>query len=87
MSSGIGRQQRPRSACVSAQSDQGFHCPLTELLETKKVSTEDKCPDETAHARDESDSVHFAHARNVFACRCSYCCISVHVFICLYTIN
>ena len=26
-------QQRPRSACASAQSDQGLHCPLTESLD------------------------------------------------------
>ena len=27
-------QQRPRSACASAQSDQGLHCLLTESLDT-----------------------------------------------------
>ena len=34
VSSGIWGQQRPRSACTSAQSDQGLPCPLTELLDT-----------------------------------------------------
>ena len=33
-SSGICRQRRPRSACVSAQSDQDLFCPLTESLGT-----------------------------------------------------
>ena len=31
---GICGQRRPRSACASAQSDQGLHCPLTELSDT-----------------------------------------------------
>ena len=30
--SGMCRQRRPRSACASAQSDQGFRCPQTESL-------------------------------------------------------
>ena len=30
VSSGICEQWRPRSACISTQSDQGLHCPLTE---------------------------------------------------------
>ena len=34
VSSGICGQQRPRSACASAQSDQGLHCRLTESLDT-----------------------------------------------------
>ena len=32
VSSGICGQRRPRSACASAQSYQGRHCPLTESL-------------------------------------------------------
>ena len=36
VSSGIGGQRRPRSACASAQSDQGLHCPLTESFDTIK---------------------------------------------------
>ena len=32
LSSGICGQQRPRSACAFAQSDQGLHCSLTESL-------------------------------------------------------
>ena len=34
--SGVCGQRRPRSACASAQSDQGFNCPLTESLDTIK---------------------------------------------------
>ena len=34
VSSCICGQPRPRSACASAQSDQGLHCPLTESLDT-----------------------------------------------------
>ena len=31
------RQRRPRSACASAQSDQGLLYPLTELLDAVKI--------------------------------------------------
>ena len=34
VSSDICGQRRPRSACASAQSDQGLHCPLTKSLAT-----------------------------------------------------
>ena len=34
MSKGVCGQQRPRSACASAQSDQGLYCPQTESLDT-----------------------------------------------------
>ena len=34
VSLGICGQRRPRSACASAQSDQGLHFPLTESLDT-----------------------------------------------------
>ena len=33
---GICEQRRSKSACAPAQSDQGFRCPLTELLPTKE---------------------------------------------------
>ena len=62
--SGICGQLRPRSACASAQSDPGLHCPHTESLHTD--STERKCPDETCtYARYES--VHSAHLRKPFS--------------------
>ena len=50
MSPGICGRQRLRSACASAQSDQGLCCPLTELdfIECIKKS---KCLDETSRMR------------------------------------
>ena len=35
-------QRRPRSACASAQSDQGLHCPLTESWDTIKCFNGDQ---------------------------------------------
>ena len=40
-------EKMPRSACASAQSYQGFHCPLTELLDTKTVLTNRETRDDT----------------------------------------
>ena len=47
LSLGICRQQMPRSACTSAQSDQGLHCPQTESLDTKECIT--PCPAEPGY--------------------------------------
>ena len=68
MSSGIYGQRRPRSACASAQSDQGFHYPLTELLDTTEcMNGEQKPGRDLAHAH---DGTYFAHAwRPFFAWR------------------
>ena len=64
VSSGICGQRRPRSACPSAQSDQGLRCPLTGQMTLQNVSMGSKCPDETSkHVWDESESVHFLNAR------------------------
>ena len=64
MSSGKCRQRRPRSDCASVQSDQGLRCPLTELLATTECIIEEQMPGrDFAHARDESESGHFAHVR------------------------
>ena len=50
-----------RTACASSQSDQGLRCPLTELLDNIKCMNAE-------HAWDESESVHFEHARRyIFA--------------------
>ena len=38
------RAARPRSACASAQSDQGLHCPLTESLDTIECMTGEQRP-------------------------------------------
>ena len=62
MTSDIGRQRRPKSACASIQSDQGLHCPLTESLNTLNVSIEIKCPDESLRMRRINLNVHFGHA-------------------------
>ena len=37
-------QPRPRLACVSVQSDQELHCPLTELLDTTKCMNVEQMP-------------------------------------------
>ena len=39
MFSDICGQRMSRSACASAQSDQGLHCPQTEILDTTKCMT------------------------------------------------
>ena len=39
VSSGICGQRRSRSACASAQSDQGLQCPLTDSLDTTECMT------------------------------------------------
>ena len=44
MSSGICGQRRPRSACASAQADQGLHCLLTESLDTTKCMNGEQQP-------------------------------------------
>ena len=44
VSSGIYGQQRPRSACASAQSDQGLCCELTELLDDTECMNEEQRP-------------------------------------------
>ena len=40
--SGICGQRRPRSACASAQSDQGLRCPLTDSLDTTEYMSRAK---------------------------------------------
>ena len=42
--SGICGQQRPRSACASAQSAQDLHCPLTDSLDTIEVIAGEQRP-------------------------------------------
>ena len=72
MSLSICEQRRPRSACASTQSDQGLHCSLTESMDTiESINGEQKPGWDFAHAWDESESAHFAHAwRHLFAWRC-----------------
>ena len=64
MSSGICGQRRLRSDCASAQSDQGFRCSLTELLDSVEYINGGQMPRrDFAHAWDEAKCVHFAHAQ------------------------
>ena len=52
VSSGICRQRRPRSACASAQSDQGLLCPRTMSLDTTEyMNMESKGTDNILHMR------------------------------------
>ena len=44
VSSGICRQQRPRSDCTSAESDQGLYSPLTESLGTTECMNGEQTP-------------------------------------------
>ena len=54
VSSGICVQRRPRLACTSAQSDQGFGCPLSELLDTIECMNGEQRPGwYMAHALDD----------------------------------
>ena len=63
--SGICGQRRPRSACASAQSDQGLRCPLTESLDTIECMNGEQMPGwNFTHVRYES--MHFAHPRTHF---------------------
>ena len=68
VSSGIYGQRRPRSDCADAQSDQNHRCPLTESFDTIAFINWEQMPRwDFAHARDESESAHFAHARGTFS--------------------
>ena len=54
MSSDICGQQRPKSACVSAQSDQDLPCPLTESLNTTECMNGEQRPGRYfAHVQDD----------------------------------
>ena len=54
MPSGICVQRRPRSACVSAQSDQGLHCLLTESLDTTEYEWRARAAWYFTHAQDDN---------------------------------
>ena len=67
VSSSIYGQQRPESACASAQSNQGLRCPSTETFDTIECANGEQMPrSDFAHARDGSESVHFAYVRRPF---------------------
>ena len=44
VSPGICGQRRLRSACTYAQSDQGLHCPLTELFDKTDCMNVEQMP-------------------------------------------
>ena len=60
------RTVKARSVCESIQSDQGPLSREQNHLTLQNISMENKCPDETAHTWDESESVHLTHARRYF---------------------
>ena len=64
VSSGILRQRRPRSACASAQSNQGLRCPLLESLDAIEW-------------RAKARMIPFARER---WCESAHCACSKHVF-------
>ena len=54
----------PKSACASAQSDQGLRCPQTESLDTIGGINGEPMPGrDFAHVQDNVNCVHFAHAQ------------------------
>ena len=71
--SGICEQRRPRSACASAQSDQGLRFPLTEWLVTIKCISGKQMPGWDCACADKTETPHFVHVRrHLFAWRDPY---------------
>ena len=71
---GICGQRRPRSACASAQSDQGLRCPLTKSLNFIECINREQYPDETSRMRELNLNAHLAHAQGTFLpCGAPYC--------------
>ena len=63
---GICGQPRPRSACASAQSDQGLHYPLTESLDsTGCMNGEQRLGRYFVHAQHDLN-LHILHVRRHF---------------------
>ena len=61
MSEGKCCQRRPRQDCVSAQSDERFHCPLAESLDiTKFINRAQRPKGYLAHAQDDLN-LHISH--------------------------
>ena len=61
-------QRKRRSACASAQSDQGLFCPVTESLYTTAHMNKEqsKGADDTLRVRTMISSAYFAHVRRYF---------------------
>ena len=83
VSSDICWQRRPRSACASAQSDHGLHCPLTESLDTTECMYGEQRPRwYLLHVQDDLN-LHFAHVWRHFFAWCGPCEMR-KVIICQY---
>ena len=68
LSLGIWRQWRPRLACVSAQSDQGLHCPLIESWILQNMCVESKGPAVSlCTCSGWFESSHFAYIQRYFS--------------------
>ena len=79
VSSDICGQRRPRSACASAQSDQGLHCPLTESLDTAECMNGKQRPGwYFAHAQDDQNLRIYRMFGGTFS-------LDTALVICLYT--
>ena len=65
-SSGIYGQRRPRSACASAQSDQGLHCPHTVSSDITKCMNGEKRPGFTLRMRRMVGTRTFCACSNAF---------------------
>ena len=76
MSSGLYGQRRPGSACISAQSDHGLHCPLTESLDTIEYMNGQQSPGRyIAHAQDD------LNLRILRVFKSTFLLDSIHMFI------
>ena len=64
--SDIRGQRRPRSACTSAQSDQGLHCPLTKSLDTTEYINREQRHGWLCACAGLCEFSDFAHARRFF---------------------
>ena len=69
VSSGMRGQRRPRSACASAQADQGLRCLLTESLDTiESFNRKNTMPELDCACAGCCESAHFPQARRyIFA--------------------
>ena len=70
MSSDICAEQRPLSACVSVQSDQGLHLTLSDSFDTFE-SMENKVHDKTAHVQVDVNLYILSMLNTLFCLTCS----------------
>ena len=66
-------QRMPRSACESAQSDQGLHCPLTQSLDTRECMNGERWPGwYFAYARVDLNKCIFRMFEGIFSLEAAY---------------